>query len=548
MADNVTIPASGTGTATPVVATDDVGSAHYQRIKVDGGGDGLSVPIVAGQQLAAASLPVVLASDTGLPAGTNAIGKLAANSGVDIGDVDVTSVPTDPFGANADAASATGSISAKLRGIATALGITAFDLGSGTGGSRTLRWFHDTAQWIGGAGSVTSATQRVTHASDDPVTTSVQLIDDVIYTDDTSTHATGTSKGALIMAAATPTDTSVDANDIGAVAMTTDRQLLARATVASGGIASGAIASGAVASGAVASGAFASGSIASGAIASGAIAAGAIAAGATSIAENEDVGSASGDRGVKMLVIQRATPADTAADLDYSFPQMSAGRLWASATIDAALPAGTNAIGKLASNTGVTIGAVEIAAAQTLATVTTVTTLTGTTTLTPGTGATNLGKAEDGGHTTGDVGVMALGVYNATLTAISGTDLDYTPFATEKTGRVVTAPFAPVDATITGTASVTDTTSTSVIAAGAGSLRNYITSVQVANSGATAVLVTLQDGSGGTALARTYAPAGGGSNIYFPVPLKTTAATALYFAAGGSTTTLYVSAQGYRAL
>jgi hypothetical protein len=53
-----------------------------------------------------------------LQAGSAAIGKLAANSGVDIGDVDVTSVPTDPFGANADAASATGSISAKLRHLA----------------------------------------------------------------------------------------------------------------------------------------------------------------------------------------------------------------------------------------------------------------------------------------------------------------------------------------------------------------------------------------------------------------------------------------------
>ena len=35
---------------------------------------------------------VVLATDVGLPAGTNAIGKLSANSGVDIGDVDVTSI------------------------------------------------------------------------------------------------------------------------------------------------------------------------------------------------------------------------------------------------------------------------------------------------------------------------------------------------------------------------------------------------------------------------------------------------------------------------
>lgn len=116
-----------------------------------------------------------------LPAGTNAIGKLAANSGVDIGDVDITSiaagdnnignvdivtVPTDPFGANADAASATGSISAKLRGIATALGVTALDLGSGTGGSRTLRVFQDTAQFVGGTGTSTSATQRVTLATD----------------------------------------------------------------------------------------------------------------------------------------------------------------------------------------------------------------------------------------------------------------------------------------------------------------------------------------------------------------------------------------------
>jgi len=35
---------------------------------------------------------VVLATDVALPAGTNAIGKLAANTGVDIGDVDVTSI------------------------------------------------------------------------------------------------------------------------------------------------------------------------------------------------------------------------------------------------------------------------------------------------------------------------------------------------------------------------------------------------------------------------------------------------------------------------
>jgi hypothetical protein len=63
MADNVTIPASGSGTATPVIATDDVSSVHFQKIKVDGGGDGATVPIVAGVQASTASLPVVGPND-----------------------------------------------------------------------------------------------------------------------------------------------------------------------------------------------------------------------------------------------------------------------------------------------------------------------------------------------------------------------------------------------------------------------------------------------------------------------------------------------------
>jgi hypothetical protein len=45
MADNVIIPATGSGTATPEIATDDVGGAHYQRVKLDVGGDGVSVPV-----------------------------------------------------------------------------------------------------------------------------------------------------------------------------------------------------------------------------------------------------------------------------------------------------------------------------------------------------------------------------------------------------------------------------------------------------------------------------------------------------------------------
>jgi hypothetical protein len=69
------------------------------------------------------------------------------------------SVPTDPFGANADAASVSGSLSAKMRAIATALGATAFDLGQGTGGSRTLRVAVDSSQVDGSEYETVAASQ-----------------------------------------------------------------------------------------------------------------------------------------------------------------------------------------------------------------------------------------------------------------------------------------------------------------------------------------------------------------------------------------------------
>lgn len=73
-----------------------------------------------------------------------------------------------------------------------------------------------------------------------------------------------------------------------------------------------------------------------------------IPAGATTIAKGEDVPSLDGDVGVPAMAIRKATPVNTSgSDGDYEMLQMSAGRLWASATIDAALPAGTNLLGKM---------------------------------------------------------------------------------------------------------------------------------------------------------------------------------------------------------
>lgn len=88
MADGVELDA-GTGGAT--VATDDAGAAgHVQIIKLAVSADGSAVVIPADETN---GLDVDVTRLPSLPAGANAIGKLAANSGVDIGDVDVTSEP-----------------------------------------------------------------------------------------------------------------------------------------------------------------------------------------------------------------------------------------------------------------------------------------------------------------------------------------------------------------------------------------------------------------------------------------------------------------------
>jgi len=81
-----------------------------------------------------------------------------------------------------------------------------------------------------------------------------------------------------------------------------------------------------------------------------------IAAGATSFVANEDDPSANLDAGAKMLAVRKGTPANTSgADGDYEFLQMSAGRLWTSA----ALEAGTNNIGSVVP-TGAATGGLSI--------------------------------------------------------------------------------------------------------------------------------------------------------------------------------------------
>lgn len=176
MADNTTL---NPGTGGDVIASDDVAGVKYQVVKLAVGADGAA-------SLVANANPIPV-SDAG--------GNLSIDDGgnsitVD-GTVDVLTVPADPFGANADAASATGSISAKLRFIAnTGIPVT---------GTVTV-----------GSHAVTNAGTFVTQENGAALT-SLQLIDDTVFAEDTAAQAA--DKGIAILAVRRDADTSLVGSD-----------------------------------------------------------------------------------------------------------------------------------------------------------------------------------------------------------------------------------------------------------------------------------------------------------------------------------------------
>lgn len=243
------------------------------------------------------------------------------------------------------------------------------------------------------------------------------------------------------------------------------------------------------------------------------------------VVKYEDGPSGDLDNLLGIAFVRQDTPANTSGtDGDYEHPKMSAGRVWVSAKVDTALPAGTNAIGKLSSNSGVTIGAVELAAAQTLATVTTVSSITSVGAIQPGTAAANLGKGEDDPHVSGHVGVMALAVRTDTLAASSGTDGDYEVIHTTPTGAIWTTPtpsttggWSTFNAT-TGDGSTGLTNAAQAIKASAGTLGGWY----IYNPNAAVAYVAIYNVASGSVTVGTTnpqmvlgIPAGSAANIEF---------------------------------
>lgn len=275
----------------------------------------------------------------------------------------------------------------------------------------------------------------------------------------------------------------------------------------------------------------------------------------------EDEASAGGHSGFVVLARRTDTPAaQSGTDGDYEFLQVVGGRLAATSvvtgtvTVDGsgvtqpvshaaltelaaaidtelqvdivgALPAGTNAIGKLAANSGVDIGDVDIlsiaAGDNNIGNVDVLSVITGT-------GATNLGKAEDGAHTSGDVGVMLLGVRNdnGSATGRGSADDDYVPISVDNYGAVPIVGH-PNSWTYHENSS-SALTDTQVAATPGAGLSLYVTDITVSTGAATAYNFFLEEGST-TVYGPMYleAVAGRGFTHVFKTPKKITANTAL---------------------
>lgn len=139
--------------------------------------------------------------------------------------------------------------------------------------------------------------------------------------------------------------------------------------------------------------------------------------GATNLGKAEDAVHASGDTGVMPLAVRKDTAAALAGtDGDYA-------------------PLEVDALGRLHTQPNIS-------------------------SVTPGTGATNLGKAEDAAHTSGDVGVMPLAVRQDTLAALDSATGDYTPFKVDALGRqyvtVVSTSGTPTNAIVAMAAADTE--------------------------------------------------------------------------------------------
>lgn len=155
--------------------------------------------------------------------------------------------------------------------------------------------------------------------------------------------------------------------------------------------------------------------------------------------------------------------------------------------------------------------------------------------------------AEDTAHVVDSRGLFTLAIRNDTMASVTSATGDYSQYAVGPSGETVTAN-APLTSWVRGTADLRGPVtvhSVTVIAAQGASVFTYVTGVQVVNFGPSSVIVTFS-GATSSIVGYTIAPAGGGSNIYYPNALKTNQ-NAAFAASISGTASVLVSAQGFTA-
>lgn len=215
MADNVTL-SLGTGDGA-TIATDDDGVAQHQYVKVEFGADNTQTKVTS-----SVGLPVNVIDNFATAAEGSALGEgvlLQGDDGLDrkninvdatTGDVQVDVTNTVTVDGSGVTQPVSGTVTANLSATDNAV---LDSIAAAVNGTLTV-----------GSHAVTNAGTFATQVDGDALT-ALQLIDDIIFTDDTSTHTPAVTKVAGVGAVATPTDTTVEANDIGMLAMSTDRRL-----------------------------------------------------------------------------------------------------------------------------------------------------------------------------------------------------------------------------------------------------------------------------------------------------------------------------------
>jgi hypothetical protein len=138
------------------------------------------------------------------------------------------------------------------------------------------------------------------------------------------------------------------------------------------------------------------------------------------------------------------------------------------------------------------------------------------TSVTPGTAAANLGKAEDAGHTTGDVGVMSLGVRNDTLATTTNTTADYTQLTTDQAGILITAG-APRALKVQQQTTITSSTSETTILTAVVSTFQDVYGLVLTNSSATGTKITIKDATAGTTRLVFWCPANDTRGFMLPI-------------------------------